>query len=60
MNRWEVTITAEAEVVTALDTLLAIRALCSSRQTDATDDGDKTDTDTIWPSEILKILDGAL
>jgi hypothetical protein len=53
------TVTAEAEVVTALDTLLAIRALAESRQMPATDGG-LADLAAVWPREILRILNGDL
>jgi hypothetical protein len=53
---WQLSITADAEVVTVERKLNALRALCASRQTEV--DGIATDSDAIWPSEILRILDG--
>ena len=58
-TRWEVVITAEAEVVTVADKFAALYALCDERQADAVDGG-KTDVEAVWPSEIRKILDGVL
>jgi hypothetical protein len=52
-------VTAEVDVVTAAQKLAAIRRLCEDNMTEDIDGG-LTDADTIWPSEIMKILEGRL
>ncbi len=52
-------VTAEIDVVTAAQKLAAIRQLCEDNMTEAVGGG-LTDADTIWPSQIMEILEGRL
>lgn len=54
-----VTVEATAEVVTAGSKVLALVDLCRFRQVEA-GDGSWTDADTLWPSEVMAVLDGDL
>lgn len=53
-QRYELVITGEAEVVSVAQKLAALRALCESRQEDG------ADVESIWPSEVIDILEGRL
>jgi hypothetical protein len=52
-------VTAEIDVVTAGEKLAAIRRLCEENMAEDAN-GDLTDVDSIWPSDVMAILEGRL